>query len=222
MAMSPRVAQRSTAEIPVRLEAAAGRVAAGADVLLAERQRDLAVRLEGGDRGIRQRARDGAVVALRVQAVRVQDRPDLRRRDLAAEDRRALVVAGELDRLVALRRERRQHLREPVRDAGRVRRRRDAVALRVQDRADVLLRHPGRVVAPDRPRRGPRERRGRACCTCRRAEELATTEVELLLHLEPPFRPLRGDEQGRRAARGAPPCRESTAYPRRRRRTRPS
>ncbi len=87
--------------VPVGLEVAVRRVVARPDVVLADSGRCVAVGVERGQRRVRDRARDRPVAAVGLEAGVVERRADLGRRDLPAEDRRALVVAGELDRPVA-------------------------------------------------------------------------------------------------------------------------
>jgi hypothetical protein len=71
------------------------------------------------------------------ETVVVEDLADLARGDLPAEDRRVLVVAGELDLLVADLGEAGEDPLEAVGDAGGVRRRGDPVADAVEDDAAV-------------------------------------------------------------------------------------
>jgi hypothetical protein len=133
--------------VPVGLEVAARGVAAGAHVLLAEDVRRLEVGVELRQRGVGDRARDVAVAADSDQAVVVERLADLRGRDLAAEDRRALVVAGELDPVMADLREAREDALESVRDAGVVGRGGDAVSTVKR----MMLRLPGGTSSPRPP-----------------------------------------------------------------------
>jgi hypothetical protein len=75
------------------------------------------------------------------QSVGVEDLADLRRRDLPAQDVDVLVVAGELDAVVADLGQALEHLREAVRDTRVVRRGTDPIAHRVQDDAALARRH---------------------------------------------------------------------------------
>jgi hypothetical protein len=75
------------------------------------------------------------------ETVVVEDLADLRGRDLPAEDRGVLVVAGELDLLVADLGEAGEHPLEAVGDSGVVRRRGDPVADAVQDDPAVAGGH---------------------------------------------------------------------------------
>jgi hypothetical protein len=103
--------------------------------MLAERGSGLAGIPERGQGRVGDRAGDVAVVAGRLEPVRVEDGADLGRCDLASEDLRALVVPRELDVPVADLGQPREHLLEAVRDAGGVGRGRDPVADAEEDDA---------------------------------------------------------------------------------------
>ena len=180
-ARSPRMFHRSQASVPVGLEAAVRRVVAGPDVVLADGGGRVAVVVERGQRRLGDGARDRAVAAVGLEAGVVERGADLLRRDLPAEDRRALVVAGELHGPVADLGELVEALDEPVRDpfraSGRGRRRRDPVADAEQDDAAPARGNPRRAgerIGRDlRKRRGSRRgTRGRGRC----AEELLSAQ----------------------------------------------
>ncbi|HET9738949.1 MAG TPA: hypothetical protein VFP78_12605 [Solirubrobacteraceae bacterium] len=176
--------------VPVGLEVAAGGIAAGADVLLAERLRGVHVRVERGQRGVGDRSRDVPVASDGGQPIVVEDRADLGRRDLAPEDLRALVVAGELDAVVADLRQPREDLLEAVRDAGGVRRGADPVAHREQDDAALAGRHQPAAAAPSGAREAGAERDGAGSRPERSAEEPAPVQrVRVVRGHAPPLAP---------------------------------
>nr|BFE74272.1 hypothetical protein GCM10020092_075730 [Actinoplanes digitatis] len=116
--------------VPVRPVRAAGRVRAGADMPHPQRLGDVELLLEG-------RRVDLGVRAVGDQPVVVKDLPDLGGRDLPAQDGGVLVVASELDLLVADLGEPGEYPLEAVGHPGVVGRRADPVADAEQDDAPV-------------------------------------------------------------------------------------
>ena len=139
--------------------------------------------VRGHLRRIGEVARDAAVVADRDQPVVVEDLADLGGRDLPAEDRRVLVVARELDAVVADLGQALEHLGEAVRHAGRVRRRADAVADRVQDDAALARRHEHPAPAGRAVELEAAEDPGAGCGARRGPEEPAAVHAELSAHV---------------------------------------
>ena len=176
--------------IPVGLVRAARGVATRADVAEAEDVGDLALRVEGCQRGIRDRRRDRAVVALGLEPVVVEPRAHQLGAgdvvDVSAVGVRALAVAGELDLLVADARELLEHLAEARGQVGRVGVAGDRVANGVEDDAALARRDEdavpfgrrvgNRVGGPGAERRGT-EGGGRGHAR-RRREQLASAEAE--------------------------------------------
>ena len=128
-------------EFPVGDVRAAGGVVAGSDVPEPEDVRDLALRVECRERGVGDRPRDVAVVALGLEPVVVEPFAQLVRAgdvvDVAALGVRVLVVSRELDLLVPDAGELLEDLLEARREVGRVRVARDGVADRVEDDAPL-------------------------------------------------------------------------------------